>query len=206
MLRKAYEHYVLPPLLDLVCGTGMMHKQRAQIVPRAHGRVLEIGIGSGLNLQHYRRDQVQELCAIDPSPELTGKARRRAAATGLEVNILQLGAETIPADDASFDSIVCTFTLCTIPDVDAALAEMRRVLKPGGAFYFCEHGLSPDAGVARWQQRINPYWKPCAGGCNLHRDAPALLRKAGFAIDELAQMYLPGPRPWTYVSRGVATA
>ncbi len=206
MLRKAYEHYILPPLLDFVCGTGMMHKQRAQIVPRAHGRVLEIGIGSGLNLQHYNRDQVQELCAIDPSAELTDKARKRATSAGMEVTILQLGAEKIPADDNSFDCIVCTFTLCTIPDVESALQEMRRVLKPGGAFYFCEHGLSPDAGVARWQQRINPYWKPCAGGCNLHRDGPALLRSAGFSIDELEQMYLPGPKPWTYVSRGVATA
>lgn len=206
MLKKAYEHFVLPPLLDFVCGTGMMHKQRAQIVPRASGRVLEIGIGSGLNLQHYNRDQVEELYAVDPSPELTGKARQRAQEAGMDVTILELSAEKIPAENDHFDCIVCTFTLCTIPDVETALQEMRRVLKSGGKLFFCEHGLAPDQGVSRWQQRINPYWKPCAGGCNLHRDGPALLRRAGFAIEELEQMYLPGPKPWTYVSRGVASA
>lgn len=205
MLKNFYEHRILPFLLDKVCGMGIMHKQRAQIVPRAQGRVLEIGIGSGLNLPHYNNEHIQELCAVDPSPELTDKARARATAAGLDVTILELGAEKIPAADNSFDCIVCTFTLCTIPDVQTALQEMRRVLKPDGKFYFCEHGLAPDAGVARWQHRLNPYWKPCAGGCNLHRDGPALLREAGFTVDELEQLYLPGPKPWTYVSRGVAS-
>lgn len=204
MLARAYERWILPPLLDTVCGMGILHRERARVVPRAHGRVLEIGIGSGLNLPHYQRDRISELCAVDPSAELTGKARKRAASAGLDVTILQLGAERVPADDAYFDSIVCTFTLCTIPDASAALAEMRRVLKPEGELLFCEHGLAPDARIARWQQRLNAYWRPCAGGCNLNRDTPRMLREAGFAIDELTQNYLPGPKPWTFVSRGVA--
>lgn len=204
MIKSAYERYVLPSLLDWVCGLGMMQKQRSLLVPKAHGRVLEIGIGSGLNLPFYDKSLVTELCAVDPSAELTNKAQKRAQKAGLDVDILQLGAEKIPAEDNSFDCIVCTFTLCTIPDVEAALLEMRRVLKPGGQFLFCEHGLAPDDGVARWQKRLNPYWKPCAGGCNLHRSSPDLLRTAGFTIEDLEQMYLPGPKPWTYVSRGAA--
>lgn len=204
MIKSMYEHYVLPPLLDWVCGLGMMQKQRSLLVPQAYGRVLEIGIGSGLNLPFYDKSRVTELCAVDPSAELTSKAQKRAATAGIDVNILQLGAEKIPAENDAFDCIVCTFTLCTIPDVEAALREMRRVLKPAGTFFFCEHGLAPDDGVARWQKRLNPYWKPCAGGCNLHRNSPELLRAAGFDIDNLDQMYLPGPKPWTYVSRGVA--
>ncbi len=203
-LRRAYERWLLPPLLDLACGLPALHRERAAVVARAQGRVLEVGIGSGLNLAHYRVAQVQRIDGLDPSAELSRKARRRAEQRQLPLQLLQLGAERIPAADDHYDSLVCTFTLCTIPEPGLALAEMYRVLKPGGLLLFCEHGLAPDAPVARWQRRLNPCWSPCAGGCRLDRDGPALLRAAGFALEELQQHYLPGPRPWTYVSRGVA--
>ncbi|MGB1556324.1 MAG: class I SAM-dependent methyltransferase [Oceanococcaceae bacterium] len=204
MLQALYERHCLPSLLDCACGLGAIHKERAAIVPRAKGEVLEIGIGSGLNLSHYQAEQISRLCGLDPSPELSAKARSRAKASGLQVELLELGAESIPAADHSFDSLVCTFTLCTIPEPMPALAEMRRVLKPDGQLLFCEHGVAPSPSLARWQGRINRIWSPLAGGCRLDRDSPALLTAAGFRILELEQHHIPGPKPWTYISRGVA--
>jgi len=199
-----YERYLLPHLIDFACGMGEVMKARSQIVPQAHGRVLEIGIGSGLNLSFYDPARVNLIVGVDPSAAMQKLARQRAAAITIPVEMVALELGQIQAETASFDSIVCTFTLCTIPDAVAALREMRRVLKPGGRLLFCEHGLAPDAPVVRWQQRLTPLWKPLAGGCHLDRDIPALLAAGGFAIGALENRYLKGPRPMTYLYQGWA--
>lgn len=199
-----YDRYVLPYLIDLACGIGPIQKERAKLVPRALGRVLEIGIGTGRNLPFYDRERLSALYGLDPAAQMHRLARKRAAEAGIRIELLDLPAERIPAEDASFDTVVTTFTLCTIPDAVAALREMRRVLRPQGQLLFCEHGLAPDAGVRRWQNGLTPVWKPLAGGCHLNRDIPALLAAGGFEITELQADYLPGPRPMTYVYRGVA--
>ncbi|WP_020649343.1 class I SAM-dependent methyltransferase [Solimonas variicoloris] len=199
-----YDRYVLPYLIDLACGIGPIQKERAKLVPRALGRVLEIGIGTGRNLPFYDRERLSALYGLDPAAQMHRLARKRAAEAGIGIELLDLPAERIPSDDASFDTVVTTFTLCTIPDAVAALREMRRALRPQGQLLFCEHGLAPDAGVRRWQNGLTPVWKPLAGGCHLNRDIPALLAAGGFEITELQADYLPGPRPMTYVYRGVA--
>lgn len=199
-----YDQHVLPHLIDFACGMGAVMKTRAQIVPQAEGRVLEIGIGSGLNLSFYDPAKVSVIVGVDPSAAMQKLAQQRAAEISIPVEMIALELGQIQAADASFDSIVCTFTLCTIPDAMAALQEMRRVLKPGGKLLFSEHGLAPDLPVVRWQHRLTPLWKPFSGGCHLNRDIPALIRAGGFSIGQLDSSYLKGPRPMTWVSRGWA--
>ncbi|MFN3768743.1 MAG: class I SAM-dependent methyltransferase [Ectopseudomonas guguanensis] len=199
-----YDRHVLPHLIDFACGMGAVMKARAQIVPQAQGRVLEIGIGSGLNLGFYDAQRVEVVVGVDPSAEMQALARERAARCQVPVEMIALELGQIQAADASFDDIVCTFTLCTIPDAVAALREMRRVLKPGGRLLFCEHGLAPDLPVVRWQKRLTPWWRPLAGGCHLDRDIPALIEAGGFQVRELSTGYLKGPRPMTHVYRGWA--
>ncbi len=199
-----YDQHVLPHLIDFACGMGAVMKTRAQIVPQAEGRVLEIGIGSGLNLSFYDPAKVSVIVGVDPSAAMQKLAQQRAAQISIPVEMIALELGQIQAADASFDSIVCTFTLCTIPDAMAALQEMRRVLKPGGKLLFSEHGLAPDLPVVRWQHRLTPLWKPFSGGCHLNRDIPALIRAGGFSIGQLDSSYLKGPRPMTWVSRGWA--
>ncbi|BBP81224.1 phospholipid methyltransferase [Pseudomonas tohonis] len=199
-----YDRHVLPRLIDYACGMGEVMKTRSKIVPQAEGRVLEIGIGTGLNLGFYDPARVQVVIGVDPAAQMQALARQRAAAIAIPVETIALELGEIQAGDASFDSIVCTFTLCTIPDAAAALKEMRRVLKPGGRLLFAEHGLAPDAPVVRWQHRLTPLWKPLAGGCHLNRDIPRLIEAGGFAIRELHTGYLQGPRPMTFVYRGWA--
>ncbi|WP_285960087.1 class I SAM-dependent methyltransferase [Pseudomonas tohonis] len=199
-----YDRHVLPRLIDYACGMGEVMKTRSKIVPRAEGRVLEIGIGTGLNLGFYDPTRVQVVIGVDPAAQMQALARQRAAAIAIPVKTIALELGEIQAGDACFDSIVCTFTLCTIPDAVAALKEMRRVLKPGGRLLFAEHGLAPDAPVVRWQHRLTPLWKPLAGGCHLNRDIPRLIEAGGFAIRELHTGYLQGPRPMTFVYRGWA--
>ncbi len=201
-----YDRHILPHLIDCTCGMGDVMKARSLIVPRARGKVLEIGIGSGLNLGFYDPAKVEHIFGVDPSAEMQLKARKRAANIGIPVDTVPLVIEQIGAADASFDTVVCTFTLCTIPDPVPALKEMRRVLKPGGELLFCEHGLAPDAGVRLWQNRLTPLWKPLAGGCHLNRNIPDLIAAGGFEISELDAHYLPGPKPMTYVYSGVALA
>ncbi len=201
-----YDRYLLPTLIDLLCGIKPVQRQRAKLVPRAQGRVLEIGIGTGRNLPFYDKTKLAQLYGLDPALQMHRKARERMREAGIEVELLDLPAEKIPMPDASFDTVITTFTLCTIPDAVAALREMRRVLKPGGRLLFCEHGTAPDASVRRWQDRLTPLWKPIAGGCHLNRDIPALLREGGFHIEDMEQLYLPGPRPLTYNYWGSATA
>lgn len=198
-----YDDHILPYAIDLICGLPTFERGRAEIVREAAGRVLEVGIGTGRNLPYYRPEQLKCLCGIDPG--LHPKAGKRARIAGLEITPMPLSAERIPVDDHSFDCVVSTFTMCTIPDVDAALGEMRRVLKPGGKLLFLEHGAAPDEGVRHWQDRITPYWKPLAGGCNLNRKIDDLVTNADFKIERLDHRYHPGPKLLTYLYSGVAT-
>lgn len=200
-----YERLVLPHAIDFACGMKAVAAQRAKVVPDAGGRVLEIGVGSGLNLPFYAPSRISELIALDPSPELLGMARAAAHAASLPVRLIEAGAECIPLDAASMDTVVMTYTLCSIPDPGAALSEIRRVLRPGSRLLFSEHGRSPDERVRRWQDRLNPLWKRVAGGCHLNRDVPAMLLQAGFHVDRLETGYLKGPKPMTFNFLGAAT-
>jgi ubiquinone/menaquinone biosynthesis C-methylase UbiE len=193
-----YERHILPFLIDLACGVKPVRRQRAKVVPRAHGRVLEVGIGSGLNMPYYDKSRVAAIVGIDPSPALRRRAEARIARSGIPVEFVGLSAEKIPLPDAIFDSVLITYTLCSIAEPLAALEEMRRVLKPGGRLIFCEHGRAPDASVRRWQDRLTPLWSRFGGGCHLNRDIPALLHAGGFECSDVQTMYLPGPRPMTF--------
>jgi len=190
-----YDKYLLPRLVHLTCGLNPAMKQRQKVVPLAVGDVLEIGIGSGLNIPYYDSDRVRHLWGLDPSPEMWSIARRNAAEFHLEAEYLESGAESIPLENDTADTVVMTYTLCTIPDPRRALDEIRRVLKPNGKLLFCEHGRAPDMDVERWQNRLNPLWGKLAGGCNLNRPIPDLLEQAGFRSADLQTMYIPGWKP-----------
>jgi SAM-dependent methyltransferase len=198
-----YETYLLPTLIDLAMRSKIAAAERARLVPRARGTVLEVGIGSGLNLPFYGRD-VERLVGLDPSPDLWTRARRRIGLAGFPIEHVTGSAERIPLETASVDTVVVTWTLCSIADAPAALAEMRRVLKPDGRLLFAEHGLAPDTSVARWQARFTPLWRRLAGGCHLDRDVDALIGGAGFRLGEVEREYRAWPRPMTYFYRGVA--
>lgn len=199
-----YERRILPWLIDLACGMPAVERQRAKLLPLARGRVLEIGIGTGRNLRYYDTGRIEHLYGLDPALQWHPLARRRLRNLPLTVEPLALSAEEIPLESASVDTVVCTYTLCTIPAPEKALREFRRVLKPDGRLLFSEHGLAPDAPVARWQQRLEPWWKPLAGGCHLTRDVPALLAATGFHTEDLDRRYLKGPKPLTFNTRGIA--
>ncbi len=203
-LKAHYDKHILPHLIDYGCGLGEIMKSRSKIVPHAEGRVLEIGIGTGLNLSFYDARKVHSVTGVDPAAEMHHRARQRAAQIAIPVETVALELSEIQADSHSFDSIVCTFTLCTIPDLPAAFEEMRRVLKPGGKLLFSEHGRAPDAAVVRWQDRITPVWKLFAGGCHLNRDIPGLIHAGGFRIEEIDSRYLSGLKPMSWVHRGWA--
>lgn len=200
---SVYERYILPRLLDLAMRNSEIARYRARLVPRASGTIVEIGIGSGLNLPFYG-ERVQQLSGIDPSPELLRMTRTRAAGAPFPVDLIDRGAENLPFDTASADCVVTTFSLCTIGNPAVALREAHRVLRPGGTLIFAEHGLSPDASVARWQHRLNPLWRRLAGGCNLDRRIDALLEDAGFTITEMTRDYARGPKTLAYVYSGIA--
>jgi ubiquinone/menaquinone biosynthesis C-methylase UbiE len=200
-----YDRHVLPYLINLACGTRPIGKQRAKIVPLAWGRVLEVGLGTGLNMPFYDKARVRSIVGVDPALRMHRLALRRIRASGLAVELLGLSAEALDAADASFDTVVSTYTLCTIPDPVSALREMRRVLVPGGKLLFSEHGRAPDPEVLRWQRRLQPYWGRFSGGCQLDRDIPALLSQAGFEPD-VRSRYLPGPRFVSYHYWGEAVA
>lgn len=203
MSGSFYERRVLPPILDLVMRQRQLAKYRRAVAAAARGRVLEIGVGSGLNFSHYR-DGVDIVFGVDPSARLLAMARRRAASAGVRAQFVQGSATALPFADRSVDTAIMTWTLCSIPEPMVALGEIRRVLRPGGAFVFVEHGLSPDAGVARWQERLTPVWRHLAGGCHLNRKADDLVRAAGFAFTSLETEYAEGPRLMTYMYRGSA--
>jgi ubiquinone/menaquinone biosynthesis C-methylase UbiE len=201
-----YENRVLPHLIEMGCGAPPIAKQREKVVPLARGRVLEIGMGSGLNLSFYDPSRVEKVWGLEPSEGMRRMAAARVASAPFEVEWLGLPGEEIPLDDDSADTVLLTYTLCTIPDFRAALAQMRRVLKPGGLLLFSEHGAAPDASVRKWQDRINPLWKKIAGGCNLNRDIPGALEDAGFRIEQLDTLYLPKtPRIAAFQYWGQAT-
>ncbi len=186
-----YDKHVLPHLINWGCGLGAMTEQRQRIVPRARGKVLELGVGSGLNLPWYDASQVESVVGVDPTEALLVLAEPRAAASPFPVRLLAESAEKVPLESQSFDTVLLTFTMCTIPDLDAALAEMHRLLKPDGQLLFSEHGRSPDAHIRRWQDRINPLWGRVAGGCNINRPIDKLIDAAGFRIAEIDAGYLP---------------
>jgi ubiquinone/menaquinone biosynthesis C-methylase UbiE len=199
-----YAKYVLPRLIDLAMRNQDAKRLRAEWVPHARGEVLEVGIGSGLNLDFYT-SEVHRVYGVDPSLELQRMARKKNVARHLEVEFLwQSAEEALPLPENSIDTVVMTWTLCSIPEPHKALRQMKRVLKPDGRLIFIEHGRAPDASVATWQDRLNPIWKRIGGGCHLNRKMDELLIQAGFHIDELRNAYLPGPRPMTFTYQGFA--
>ena len=201
-----YDKYILPSFLNCACGSKPINYQRQKVVPLAGGIILEVGIGSGLNIPFYDRAKVEKLIGLDPSPELNAMAQKMADQHDLEVEFLLSGAENIPLPDDHVDTVLVTYTMCTIPDALSANKEMLRVLKPGGRMIFCEHGLAPDAKVSKWQSRIDPFWGKIAGGCHLHRDIPELIRSSGFQIQTMDEMYLPStPKFAGYNYWGIAT-
>jgi ubiquinone/menaquinone biosynthesis C-methylase UbiE len=204
--RSWYDRHLLPYLVDLACGLQAVRRQRQKMVPLAHGKVLEVGIGTGLNLEHYDKARLERLVGVDPGLEMHPLAHKRARRAGLTVELVGLSAEKLPFDASSFDTALVTYALCTIADPLAALVEVRRVLRRGGLLVFCEHGLAPDPSVRRWQHRLTPLWAKVAGGCHLDRNVPALLTDAGFRSRDLQSMYLPGPRVLTYNYWGTAEA
>ena len=186
-----YDKYVLPKFLNCACGSNPVARQRQKVAPLVEGKVLEIGIGSGLNLPFYDKSKIDELWGLDPSEELSDMARKVADSENIEVNFISSGAEEIPLPDKYFDSVLITYTMCTIPEVARANREIKRVLKTGGKLIFCEHGEAPDENIRKWQKRINPFWGKLAGGCNIDRKIPKLIQNSGFEIVELEEMYLP---------------
>jgi len=186
-----YNKYVLPKVLNCTCGSKPIQYQRKKVVPLAEGIVLDVGIGSGLNIPFYDMNKIDKVLGLDPSEELNNIAKGVAEENEVNIDFMLCGAEDIPLPDNHVDTLLITYTMCTIPAVAEANKEMLRVLKPGGKLIFCEHGLAPDANVAKWQGRINPIWGKIAGGCNLNRNIPELITSAGFEIENLEQMYLP---------------
>jgi SAM-dependent methyltransferase len=201
-----YTRYVVPRMIDWAMSRADTARVRAELIPRAQGVTLEIGIGSGLNLPFYS-GRVTRLYGVDPSPELQAMARKRAEAVARPVELLlQSAEEPLPLPAGSVDTVVCSWSLCSIPDPVRALREARRVLRPSGDLLFVEHGRAPAGGVRAWQDRLNPLWRRFSGGCNMNRPTDELIRAAGFEIAELEQAFLPGPKLLTYTYRGRARA
>jgi ubiquinone/menaquinone biosynthesis C-methylase UbiE len=200
---NVYEKYVLPRLIHLGMRSKTSTAERRRFIPLASGTVLEVGVGSGLNLPFYG-PKVQKLYALDPSLELWKMARKRIREAPFPVEFLAASAERIPLEDISVDTVVTTWTLCTIPNPLQALSKMRRVLKPKGRLIFVEHGHSPDPGVLAWQNRLTPVWRRIGGGCHLNRKIDELIADAGFCITQIDRRYSRGPRPMTYLYKGLA--
>ena len=193
-----YEDRVLPHLINLACSSKPTRKQREKIVPLAEGDVLEIGFGSGLNLPFYDSQKVRKIWGLEPSEGMRRKARPLVDASNADVEFIDLPGEEIPLQADSVDTVLVTYTLCSIPDANSALEGMRRVLKPGGRLLYCEHGIAPDENVRRWQRRLNPTWSKFSGGCNMNRDILGLIRESGFEITNDERMYIPGAKMLSY--------
>jgi len=204
MVGQLYSRLLLPRLVQIACSTSAVTRQRAAWMPRARGRVLEIGFGSGLNLPHYRASAVKELVGLEPSTGMVRLAQRLVREAPFPVRLLGAGAESIPLESESVDTVVITYSLCSVDEPQAALAEIRRVLKPRGRLVFCEHGASPDRPVRRWQDRVTPVWRRFAGGCHLNRDVPGMIQEAGFQLREFETGYLPGWKPAAWNTAGFA--
>jgi ubiquinone/menaquinone biosynthesis C-methylase UbiE len=199
-----YNKYILPKVIDWTCKQRPNMRQREKVVPLAMGNVLEIGIGSGLNLPFYNQEKVKHLTAIDPSTEIWNK-------NSIDINKLPFGfdfikaiAENMPFDNNSFDTVVFTYTLCSIPNTEKAFEETRRVLKANGQVIFCEHGKAPDKAIQKWQNYINPIWKKLGGGCTLNRDIPLIIENNGLIINKMDTMYIPGWKPASFNYWGTA--
>jgi len=201
-----YNRYILPRVIHVTCSLRPNMLQRRRVVPRATGTVLEIGIGTGLNLPFYDTGKVSRVVGLEPSREMLVKARRTARDVPFGVEFIDLPGEEIPLADHSIDTVLMTYTLCSIADTQAALRQMQRVLKPGGNLIFCEHGVAPDRTVRSWQDRLNPVWSRLGGGCQLNRDIPGLIRAGGFEIGDLRAEYIRGWRPASFNYWGSATA
>jgi SAM-dependent methyltransferase len=197
-----YNDLILPRLIDLAMRNKQLLPFRERVIGAAEGRVLEIGVGSGRNLPFYR-PPAKEILALEPSPKLVAMARG-AADSGMPVLFLEASAETIPLDDGTVDSVVTTWTLCSIPQAASALGEMRRVLRPGGKLLFAEHGLAPSASVRWWQDRLTPAWQRLSGGCHLNRPIRSMIEDAGFRIDRIETGYISGPKAFTFMYEGSA--
>ena len=189
-----YEKYFLPKLLDFCCGMEGFQNKRSQIVPLAHGRILEIGIGSGLNFDHYNFDKVEEIIGVDPAVSSVAMARSRSSQYNSKISFIESSAESIDLPSSTFDCVVIGYSLCTIPDPLKALAEARRLMKPEGSLFFMEHGLAPEQNIQKWQHRLTPGWKKIGGGCNLNRDIEALIKAGGFQFKSLSKKYIKGPK------------
>ena len=198
-----YQRFIVPPMIALVMKTREATRYRRKVVPGVQGRVLEIGIGSGLNLPFYS-DAVSAVVGLEPSPELLAMARKRAGKAPFATELVNAPAEDMPFESASFDTVLTTWTLCSIGEPLVALSEMRRVLKPVGRLVFVEHGLARSRGVIAWQNRLNPLWRRFSGGCNLNREIDRLIEDGGFAIAELTTEYMKGPKPLTFTYAGFA--
>lgn len=204
-LQQWYDRHVLPRFINLACSQGQIMKRRSQIVPLASGDVFELGCGGGLNQEFYRTEEVSSFSGIDPHATLLEQARARAEERGWRTDIREGIGEDIPFAAGSFDTVVCTFTLCSVVDPGQVMSEMRRILKPGGRLLFLEHGRAPDANVAKWQDRIEPTWKKIGGGCHLTRPIGSALRGSGFEVEPLGQGYLPkSPKFASWNEWGVA--
>lgn len=205
MPMSFYEDRILPHIIDRACSMGQVMKLRSQVVPHAKGVVLEVGMGSAINMEFYNANNVDMVYGLEPSEGMRRKALPNLAKTPLKVEWLDLPGEKIPLDENSVDTVLLTFTLCTIPDWNAALQQMRRVLKPGGELLFLEHGESPHDDTRKWQNRITPGWKKLAGGCHLNRHIADLIRHAGFEIQELENLYISkAPKIAGYIYKGRA--
>lgn len=200
-----YEDRILPHIIDKACSMGQVMKLRSQVVPSARGTVLEVGMGSAINLEFYDPQRVDLVYGLEPSDGMRRKAQDNLRRATVKVEWLDLPGEEIPLEDNSVDTVLLTFTLCTIPDWNTALQQMKRVLKPGGELLFLEHGESDQPGVKKWQHRITPAWKKVAGGCHLNRHIADLIREAGFEIRELENLYIPkAPKIAGYIYKGRA--
>ena len=203
-LQTWWDKHGVPRLIKVACGTKPILKLRSKVVPLASGKVFEIGCGGGINQQFYNAAAIDSYAGIDPGGKLLEYARAEANKKGWEADIRDGIGEDIPFGDESFDTVVCTYTMCSVQDQAQVVREMRRILKPGGKLLFLEHGRSPDASVAKWQDRIEPMWKPIAGGCHLTRPITSAVSDGGFAVEPLGEAYAPGtPRPVGWMEWGV---
>lgn len=198
-----YEDRILPYLLHVAMRQGILRAYRHRLVPAAEGRILEIGVGSGLNLPFYA-EKAKHVIGLDPSPKLLSMAHKAISGASRPVELLEGSAEAIPLEDKSVDTVVTTWTLCSIPDVSRALGEVRRVLKPSGRLLFVEHGRSPEANVSRWQDRLTPLWRRIGGGCHLNRAIGPLIADSGFRIERMEMGYMHGPKVMTFMYEGCA--
>lgn len=200
-----YDKYILPRFIGTACGSKPIMKQREKVVPHCEGRVLEVGMGTGHNLEFYDPKKVDMVFGLEPAPDMVARAKPLAAKVPFDVEFIDLPGEEIPLEDNSVDTVLLTYTLCTIPGTLKAMENMRRVLKPGGKLLFCEHGKAPDAAVEKWQNRLNGTWGKIAGGCNINREIPKLIEAGGFKITDIEQMYVPStPRILGYTYWGSA--